>query len=276
MAKTFDSMLAGVQQPVFAFKSMTATSAFGNMLSTTEWYPGCPGAATVPSPGLAGEALTAWDGRIQIPAAVSGTRRLVGVSACFGQAGGTYFLADRLWQNSGIVLTTTTAQSFGTPVAIPARDADGTTDGRGVLAAMLVSGAALNANPGAVATISYTNSAGTGGRTGTLTNGTWTLSAPLGSMAIFNLQSGDEGVRSIESATLTASHGTTGALHFVLFRPLWMHTEFDIAKGVSHDPVTTGAPVIYANTNFWLYRHNYTTTQHDFNIMLTLAEADES
>jgi hypothetical protein len=37
-------------------------------------------------------------------------------------------LIDLLWVNTGLVVTTTTAQAI-TPVALPARDAAGTTNG---------------------------------------------------------------------------------------------------------------------------------------------------
>jgi hypothetical protein len=71
----------------------------------------------------------------------------------------------------------------------------------------------------ATATISYTNSDGTPGRTGTVTIG-GTGNAAVGRTYIMGLQSGDKGVISVQSVTLNGTTGTAGNFGITLFKPL--------------------------------------------------------
>jgi hypothetical protein len=114
---------------------------------------------------------------------------------------------DCLWVNTGLVVTTTTAQTI-TMGALPARDVNGTTNGEGCMIGMLTTVANTNAAAIANATVSYTNSDGVAGRTATLTamaGSQITISPVVGTMTWFNLQAGDKGVRSIQSVTLGTS-----------------------------------------------------------------------
>jgi hypothetical protein len=181
-------------------------------------FSGVTGAGVAPSVGLNGQVVTnATSGVIPFVNAAPGNEaRLLGFS-CNGVTGQTTFeLYDRLWQNSGIVVTTLTAQAI-TPVALPARDELGLTDGNGVQAWLEVYTATTNATAITNTTISYTNSAGTAGRTGTMPS--FPATALLGTMVRFNLQAGDTGVRSIQSITLGTSYGA-GAVGLVLTRNL--------------------------------------------------------
>jgi len=200
--------------PAEFHKVGTAAEAVGN------WYcyakdTGFPGAWAPGAPGLAGrttDGTAAPDaGCIPIPNPSSGGNYLTSFQAALSVV---QYLAifDFLWVNSGIVVTTTTAQTINS-VAWPARDVDGSTNGRGVRVGLLVTTATTNA--GATApTISYTNSAGTAGRTGTMT---FPATAVVGTIVWFNLQAGDEGVRSVQSITLVTSL-VTGAVSLVATR----------------------------------------------------------
>jgi hypothetical protein len=79
---------------------------------------------------------------------------------------------------------------------------------------------AATTNAGAISntTISYTNSAGVAGRTGTIMPD-WPATAVLGHLSPFSLQSGDAGVRSIQSITLGTSY-VTGTVGLVLHRDI--------------------------------------------------------
>ena len=123
-------------------------------------------------------------------------------------------LMDILWVNSGLVVTTLTAQAI-TPVAIPARDRDGLTDGVDVMAGLLVTTATTNAGAISNITISYTNSDGVAGRTGTMAS--FPITANAGTIVLFQLQAGDKGVRSVQSVTIGTSL-VTGAVSLILFR----------------------------------------------------------
>lgn len=128
---------------------------------------------------------------------------------------------DVLWVNSGLTVTTTTAQSITTPT-LPARDVNGATSGEGCMIAMLFTAAATNAAVISNTTVTYTNSAGTGSRTATLSAivGSQIPATPvIGTIIWFNLQAGDKGVQSIQSVTLGTSL-VTGSISMMITRDI--------------------------------------------------------
>ncbi len=200
-------------------KTGTAPEAAGQYYSYAK-DSGNVGAWSPGSPGLAGRVT---DGRaapdagcIPIPNAGAGQGKYLislGASATVVQA---VFIWDFLLVNTGIVVTTTTAQTLST-ITLPARDADGSTAGLGVTAALLVTAATTNAAAVTTITISYTNSDGVSGRTATIPS--FPATATIGTVVPFNLQAGDVGVQSVQSITL----GTTlagGSVSLLLYRPL--------------------------------------------------------
>ena len=134
----------------------------------------------------------------------------------------THLFFDVLWVNTGLVVTTTTAQTITMPT-LPARDVNGTTSGEGCMIAMLFTAAATNAATIANATVSYTNSAGVSGRTATLQSGLAGSQIPatpvIGTLIWFNLAAGDKGVQSIQSVTLGTSL-VTGSISMMIARDL--------------------------------------------------------
>ena len=111
----------------------------------------------------------------------------------------THLFFDVLWVNTGIVVTTTTAQTINS-VAWPARDLNGTTNGAGVQIGILVTTATTNGSAITNCTMSYTNQDGTAGHTATMAS--FPATAVVGSVVWFQLHAGDTGVRSIQSITL--------------------------------------------------------------------------
>lgn len=209
----------GVSGNTFEFyKVGTAAEAVG------AWYSfakdtGNPGAWAPGAPGLAGRATdgtTAGDaGCLPIPNASGGANYLVGFGAARSVAGMTN-LYDVLWVNTGLVVTTTTAQAFAS-AAWPARDQNGSTNGEGVYVGMLVTTATTNAGAITNTTMSYTNSDGVAGRTATMAS--FPATAVIGTLVWFQLQAGDKGVRSIQSVTLGTSR-VAGALSIIAVRLL--------------------------------------------------------
>ena len=133
----------------------------------------------------------------------------------------SYWLYDVLWVNTGLVVTTTTAQALTSPT-LPARDAVGGTNGEGCLIGLLTTTANTNGANITNSTVTYTNSAGTGSRTATISNtlGDQIPATPVaGTIAWFNLQAGDTGVRSIQSVTLGTSLGG-GTISMIIARPI--------------------------------------------------------
>lgn len=200
------------------FKVGTAPEAAG------AWYSwakdsGSPGAWAPGTPGLNGRATdgtTVSDaGCLPIISPVSGANYMVDAAIATSVACNPW-LFDVLWVNSGIVVTTTTAQAIS-PVALPARDLKGTSDGEGVWAGLLVTTATTQAGAVSTITISYTNQAGTAGRTATMA--AFPATAVIGTVVWFQLASGDTGVRSVQSITLGTTL-TAGAISLILARPL--------------------------------------------------------
>lgn len=239
---SLDGIIAGMRPPEDFLKVGAAMEAVG-IHHSWAYTSGRPGAAVAPTPGLGGAALTAYAGQIPFVNPGSGNTYLARLQAS-GSGTGCLLLYDRLWHNSGIVVTTTTAQTINS-VAWPARDRDGSTNGEGVQVWIEVSTATTNAGAITNTTMSYTNQAGTAGRTGTIAS--FPATAVAGTMVPFQLAAGDTGVRSIQTITLGTSYGG-GAIHLVSCRQL-ARVEIGLANiGAAVDAVTGGFVRMYDNT----------------------------
>ena len=209
--------------PVVFMKTGTAADAVGYWYCTSK-DAGFPGAWAPGTPGINGrvtDGTTSDDfGCIPIKNPATGSNYLTELTMG-ASINHSHLFFDVLWVNSGIAVTTTTAQSITTPT-LPARDVNGTTNGEGCMIAMLTTTANTNAAVISNSTVSYTNSDGTSGRTATLKNiaGSQIPATPvIGTIVWFNLQAGDRGVRSIESITLNTSLGA-GAVSLMICRDL--------------------------------------------------------
>lgn len=240
---TLDGIIAGAQPPQFFAKAVSGTLTTGR--AWTPFYTaGIPGPAVAPTPGIAGAALTSYAGQLPFTNPGSGTSylaRLVAVST--NSVAGYVVLADRLWHNSGITITSNTAQTVNS-VTFPARDINGSTNGDGVLLALEVSSQTGAGTP--TITVSYTNSANTGSRTATNILAT-TANSIVGSTYLLGLEGGDVGVRSIQSITLSTSW-TSGTVHLVAYRILSVLSVGSTGQAASVDSVTGGMPQMFNNT----------------------------
>lgn len=180
---------------------------------------GFPGSYTIGTPGVNGrntDGTTSTDsGCINNGNASSGLWYLRDFDISTSTQGQVNIF-DMLWINTGLVVTTTTAQSITQPT-LPARDFSGTTNGEGVNCGILVTTATTNASAITNMTISYTNSSGTAGRTGTISS--FPATSVIGTFVPFQLQSGDTGIRSIQSITLGTSL-VSGAISLICFTNL--------------------------------------------------------
>jgi hypothetical protein len=253
---SLDNIVAGFQPPQFYYKALSGTLVAGRPFSPF-YTAGIPGAAVAPSPGLAGAALTTYAGQIPFTNPAGGVQSYLGrfVGASTAQAG-TVLLCDRLWHNSGITITSAVGQSI-TSAAWPARDANGSTNGEGVMIGLEVSTATGAGTP--TLTLAYTNSAGTTTRSGTNLQATAASSA-IGTFHMIGLQAGDTGVRSIQTYTQSATW-TSGAVHLVAYRVLAAVAAPVAGIGQAVDALTSGLPRIYDNTvPFLLFIPNTTTS----------------
>jgi len=249
---TLDQLAAGMQYPRQILKAATPALVLGRPHSLF-YLAGIPGAASAPSPGLAGEALTTYAGQIPFDNPVTGNTyfaRLVANATIAGQL----LLCDRLWHNSGITITSNTEQTVNS-VTFPARDANGSTDGVGVLLGVEVSAATGAGTP--TLTIGYTNAAGTDTRTATNIVNTVASSA-IGAFYPIGLQAGDTGVRSVQTYTQSATW-TSGTVHLVAYRVLAC-LDLGAQTPNSVDAVTGGMIRMYNNSVPFLIWIPTTTT----------------
>ena len=212
-------------------KSATATDAAGYSYGYFK-DTGMPGAFSVGTPGLngvvtdcsvvgtagSGGALTI--GAPVFTSASSGSLYLRSATVTAAVAG-TYALIDVLWVNTGLVVTTTTAQTTTSPT-LPARDSNGSTNGEDVELALLTTTANTNAGVVANTTASYTDSDGNAGNTAVFF-GLVGFQAPatpvIGTWMPFQYAAGDRGIRALASITLGTSYGA-GALSAMLYRTI--------------------------------------------------------
>lgn len=139
-------------------------------------------------------------------------------------------VADRLSHQGGLSGTTITAQTTNLPTAALTRY----TSGVGVFGAL--EGYAQTGGTVQTFSVSYTNSAGTAGQTSPLA--AFGPDHPPGALAPIPLAAGDDGIRSVESVTLTGSTGTVGNFGVTLYKPLFC-LDIDLL-GQIFDPVLGG------------------------------------
>jgi len=137
-------------------------------------------------------------------------RAMLGIGV---NSGGGVLIADRIWHNGGFTNALTTPQAIVTP-AFPARDDNDSSNGVGYYCVLEVETVVT----GSLFTLNYTNSDGVPNRTATNTSANGTGRSANGAF-IFGLDTGDKGIKSIESLTFGTAL-TTGNVHLVVFRPL--------------------------------------------------------
>ncbi len=236
---SLDGVIAGMRPPEPIIKVGATMAAIGRFHSHF-YSPGAPGAGTAPSNSLNGAAITTASGQIPFTNPGSGNSYLARFSATASNPC-TLLLCDRLWANSAINLTSTSAQAI-TPAALPARDSNGSTNGAGIMAGLEFSVAGGAATP--TVTLVYTNSAAATGKTVTFAGSS---APPIGTFFTWPLAAGDVGVRGPTSITFSTSY-LSGTAHIVLYRIL-ATLECPVANvGDAVDALTSGFPRLYDNT----------------------------
>lgn len=197
---------ATVQRVPFLKLSQTAE---GSQTFHSLWKAaGTPGAGNTPPTG-AGEAPTdATDGAFPLTNPAGGnTLYATNFDGALGAAG-ALILYDRLVHTSGLSGTSVASQTVNSTAL------SRYTDGVGV-EAWVEFYSAIGAT-GRTLTVTYTNQAGTGSRTGTYTHPANAES--VGQMVPIVLQAGDTGVRSVESVQWDGSTGTAGDFGITLIK----------------------------------------------------------
>ena len=247
---TLDGAIAGMQAPQPYMKVGVTMAAVAAQRGYTPWYAtGNPGASVANAAGVNGQAVTpalgtSVDGRIRRTNPGAGNAYIARLAAQATVAG-TLWLIDRVWQNSGLSTTLTTAQAI-TPAALPARSGDGTVNGANIMAMIEWSAAGGAGVP--TVTLTYTDQDGNTGATGTFTG---VASPPIGTCEIFTLAAGDTGIRAPTSFIQSATR-TSGTMHLVLFRCLAQIEVTSANIGNAIDALTGGFPQLFNDSTLQL------------------------
>jgi hypothetical protein len=253
------------------YKIGTAAEAIGNFYCFQK-DSGFPGAYVLGAPGVNGwwtdasQATNAANpagatqvGSVQLPNPASGSYYCLPPKIA-SSVGHLFQLIDIIWYNTGLAVTTTTAQNMTLPAGSkPARDLNGSTNGEGWNAAILVTTATTNAGAITNTTLSYTNSEGTSSRTATISS--FPATAVIGTIVPFQLAAGDRGIRDIASITLGTSYGG-GAISLILYRNIYSVANPVVNVGGIGDAFTTqptGVRIYNGSALAWVYRASATT-----------------
>lgn len=239
--KTLNDLLISAQPVQYIFKLATGTTTTTKMQS--QW-----GRAGIPGPGTyattaAGSILSSSSSLVpgQIPFTNPGpgqTLYIINTACTLLSVTNVMFICDRLWHNGGLSVTSTSPQTINS-VTWPARDDNNSTNGKGVLIGLEFS-AVVGASTTQNITITYTNSDGIAGRTGTWSSSLGATGTIAGSFLPFVLQGTDKGVRSIQSFQLSTSL-TSGTINLVAYRILAYIQNTNI---MNKDAFQLGMPVV--------------------------------
>jgi len=241
---TLDLLLAGLRPPISFYKSTYTGEAIGryhNLFAIA----GIPAAGVLGTPGLAGATVTAPDaigGHFDWTNPAAGNAYLAKVNWNVNAAMVGVTIYDLLWYNSGLVVTTTTAQTINS-IAFPARSADGTANGQQIEIYIHCQVATTNGAAITNTTYSYTNELGTAGRTGGLIPN-WPATAVINHITPFGLQGGDTGVRSIQTVTLGTSYGA-GTINLMAIRRVAQLGFFAANTGQNLNAFDLGMPQLF-------------------------------
>jgi hypothetical protein len=205
-------------------KITTASDAAGY------WYcsskdAGFPGAWSPGAPGINGritDGTSAADNGCLVIANPSAGANFISEIDIVSSVNHTHLFFDVLWVNTGLVITTTTAQAITVPT-LPARDINGSTAGEGLSIGLLCTSAVGLAAVASNATVTYVNSAGVGGRTATLSAivGSQAPATPvIGTIIWFNLAAGDKGVQGGSWSVTLNTSWVSGTISLFIARPI--------------------------------------------------------
>lgn len=240
---TLDGAAAGARQLAPMLKTAYTTAVTGRPLSL--WgLAGVPGAGSY-SGSLSGATLSSSDsGSLTRGNPASGNSYLHTLAGSCSVAG-QLILIDRLWNNGGITISSNSPQTVNSvtwPSRCPTSATDDTpsTNGFQILIGVEVSAQTGSGTP--TLTVGYTNSAGTASRTATNIIAT-TASTTASTFHPIGLQAGDQGVRSVQTFTLSATW-TSGTINLVAYRVL-ASLAISTAGINQLDFLSGGAPRIY-------------------------------
>jgi hypothetical protein len=211
----------------------TPTSGRGCSLWT---YDGMPTGGAVPTTGSIPDRTT--QGAIPFTPATGGRDKYSIGAAITSLTAGVYLLYDRLFHIGGLSGTSTAAQTVQGSPASPALTRY--TGGTGNIAFYEIY--TIIGTTTTTLTMTYTNQAGTGSRTSTISIG-GTNFREVTRMQIIPLAAGDSGIQAIDYIQLDGSTGTLGNFGITIAQPLaWIPV--NMAGTMGWRDYTTGLPGI--------------------------------
>lgn len=243
--------------PFFKTPLTTLAGRLYSPWATTAIAGAVPTTAAACSPATVG-AIGA-DQLVNVPYAL----RLLGGNLS-SNSSGTFFLVDRLSHQGGLSGTVTTAQTTNLPTAALTRY----TSGDGVMIALTIY--TQIGTTATTVTVSYTNQAGTSGRTTKAVVFGGTGYREAGRTLLLPLQDGDTGVRAVASVTVVATTGTAGAFGVTLIKPIAAYV-LDRPGGQQRFNVVDGQGGLIRDIEAapclgWLYSSNTISTTFSGNL----------
>lgn len=206
---TYAAYKAAMPHAVISLPKSNHATVAGRIYSSWQYGPFSGSAPT--SPVAPDSSMVGAISRNQLPTGIATWVKSVKHS---GFSGALVTLFDRLSHQGGLSGSVTTAQTTNLPTAALTRH----TSGDGVMAFIEVY--SIIGATATTATVSYTNSNGTSGRTSPAFPIGGSAERGAGIMIPIPLQAGDEGVRSVESITLAATTALAGNFGITLVKPL--------------------------------------------------------
>jgi hypothetical protein len=194
-----DGLVAAIASAQFQDTYEASISCHTGLTDSLWTAGGNPGAGATPPTGSGAVPTSATAGAIPFVDPTAGNTMYLARMMATASNNGTLVLCDRVVHTSGLSGIVTTAQTVNT-VAITRNP--GTSDAGAWLEWYTPTGSTAS-----TATVSYTNQAGTAGRTGTVV---LPATVTTGQTYPVILQSGDTGVQSVQTVTLSVSTGTAG------------------------------------------------------------------
>jgi hypothetical protein len=259
-------------QPILVTKGSGSTTSYPRSV----WYSGgYPISGTVDLTTANGSTLSSSSvGAIPFSNPISGETKILNMSIS-AERPGFFVLYDRLWQcsvdNSSLAIDSSLSTTFNiVSPTWPARDNNASTNGEGVILAIeTLFGTAGSTD----AVITYTNSAGVSGRTGT-TSIPITGSAVRGAWHNVGLEDNDTGVRSVQSIVFPTPNTTTCQVNIVAHRVLG--TFIIGAPFIPHfiDSINNVIPSIINDSclSFWYYPYAGQQVAQPINVTINLAQ----
>ena len=233
---TLDGIIGGVDQlRSFGKASMTAKAAgtFQSLWTAA----GLPTAGVTPNSASVIIPTSATAGAFPFTNPTGGNLTYMSKVSNTQQTIGTLIIYDRLAHSSNLSGTVATAQTVGGSALTRY------TTGEDV--ELFLEWYTATGSTGVTVTASYTNEAGVSGHT---TVSTAIVASPVAGMMLpLPLQSGDKGVRSVESVTLSATTGTAGSFGVTLVKRIAEVPVVLASGGLVLDPFALGMPQIADN-----------------------------